>query len=71
MPTGPRGEKRPASSVSSMMKAMRIATGIEPKEYTEDNQEQNEESDEDSDEKYELAALEVARPKKQKKAKRD
>lgn len=33
MPTGPRGEKRPVSSVSSMVKAMRVATGIEPDEY--------------------------------------
>ncbi len=35
MPTGPRGEKRPVSSVSSMVKAMKVATGIEEEEYVD------------------------------------
>ena len=35
MPTGPRGEKRPVSPVSSMVKAMRVATGIEKEEYVD------------------------------------
>ena len=33
MPTGPSGEKRPVSPVSSMVKAMRVVTGIEEEEY--------------------------------------
>ena len=35
MPTGPRGEKRPVSPVSSMVKAMKVATGIEEEEYVD------------------------------------
>lgn len=35
MPTGPRGEKRPVSSISSIVKAMKVATGIEEEEYVD------------------------------------
>ena len=35
MPTGPRGEKRPVSPVSSMVKAMKVAAGIEEEEYVD------------------------------------
>ena len=35
MPVGPNGEKRPTSSVSSVVKAMRVATGIEKEEYVD------------------------------------
>ena len=38
MPTGPHVEKRLASSVSSMVKAKRIATRIEEAEYNDDEQ---------------------------------
>ena len=35
MPIGPNGEKRPTSSVSSMVMAMKVATGIEKEQYVE------------------------------------
>ena len=74
MPVGPRGEKRPTSSVSSMVKAMSIAVGIEEEEYVEGSEKKSvvgadldaDESDEDEldeeeseDPEYEMAALEV------------
>ena len=40
MRTGPRGEKRPVSSVSSMVKAMKVATGIEKEEYVDGSDKQ-------------------------------
>ena len=33
MPTGPKGEKRPADVISNAVKVMRIATGEEPEDY--------------------------------------
>jgi hypothetical protein len=33
MPTGPKGEKRPADVVGNAVKVMRIATGEEPEDY--------------------------------------
>ena len=33
MPTGPKGEKRPADVISAAVKVMRIATGEEPEDY--------------------------------------
>ena len=35
MPVGPRGEKRPVSSVSSMNMAMRVAVGIAEEQYVD------------------------------------
>lgn len=73
MPVGPRGEKRPVSSVSSIVKAMRIATGIDEEEYV-DGEPRNPKrrskpsSDEDESEDYSIAALEL--PKKRKKRKK-
>ena len=72
MPVGPRGEKRPTSSVSSMVKAMKVATGIEAEEYVDGKPQARREeaasSDEPEDE-FELAAREVAKPKKRKRKK--
>ncbi len=73
MPTGPRGEKRPASSVSSMVKAMKVATGIEEEEYVDEKPRQpaKSSSEDDSEEpEYEMAALEITKPKKRKKKKK-
>ncbi len=36
MPKGPKGEKRPADVISNAVKVMRIATGEEKEELTED-----------------------------------
>ena len=33
MPTGPKGQKRPADVIGSAVKVMRIATGEEPEDY--------------------------------------
>jgi hypothetical protein len=33
MPTGPRGENRPADAIARAVKDMRIATGEEPEDY--------------------------------------
>jgi len=33
MPTGPKGEKRPADVIGNAVKVMRILTGEEPKDY--------------------------------------
>jgi len=33
MPTGPKGEKRPADVIGAAVKVMRIATGEEPEDY--------------------------------------
>ena len=72
MPTGPRGEKRPTSSVSSMLKAMRVATGIEEEENVDGKSRvPTEPSSEDHSEDYEMAALRVAKPKKRKKQKKE
>ena len=74
MPTGPRGEKRPVSSVSSMVKAMRVATGIEAEEYVDGKPREQAASSDDEDEpdeEYELAALEIPKTKKRKRKKRD
>ena len=35
MPIGSNGEKRPVSSVSSMVMAMKVATGIEKEQYVD------------------------------------
>lgn len=35
MPIGPNGEKRPASSIPSMVMAMKVATGIEKEQYVD------------------------------------
>ena len=35
MPIGPNREKRPVSSVSSMVMAMKVATGIEKEQYVD------------------------------------
>ena len=59
MPIGPRGEKRPISSVSSMVKAMKVATGIEPEEYVGGKPLIEEQ----------VAALRVKKPKKEAKNK--
>ena len=36
MPKGPKGEKRPADVIGNAVKVMRIATGEEPDETTDD-----------------------------------
>jgi hypothetical protein len=33
MPTGPKGERRPADAIARAVKVMRIATGEEPEDY--------------------------------------
>ena len=33
MPTGPKGEKRPADVIGNAVKVMRILTGEEPKDF--------------------------------------
>ena len=33
MPTGPKGEKRPADVIGNAVKVMRILTGEEPEDY--------------------------------------
>ncbi len=33
MPTGPKGEKRPADVIGNAVKVMQIATGEEPEEF--------------------------------------
>lgn len=33
MPTGPKGEKRPADVIGNAVKVMRIATGEEPEDF--------------------------------------
>ena len=77
MPVGPRGEKRPTSSVSSMVKAMRVATGIEEEEYVDGKPRErtspakSSDDEDESDEEYELAALEIPKPKKRKRKKRE
>ncbi len=35
MPTGPKGERRPADAIARAVKVMRIATGEEPEDYGE------------------------------------
>ena len=35
MPVGPNGEKRPQSSVASIVKTLRVATGIDEEEYVD------------------------------------
>jgi hypothetical protein len=37
MPTGPKGEKRPADAIARAVKVMRIATGEEPEDYGPDS----------------------------------
>ena len=71
MPVGPRGEKRPVSSVSSMVKAMRIATGIDKEEYADGAPRKTKtpsdpSGDEDDEPEYEEAALEMGKPKAKK-----
>ena len=36
MPRGPKGEKRPADVIGNAVKVMKIATGEEPEEVTDD-----------------------------------
>jgi hypothetical protein len=36
MPTGPKGQKRPADAIGNAVRIARIATGEEPEELTED-----------------------------------
>ena len=73
MPVGPRGEKRPTSSVSSMVKAMRVATGIEAEEYVDGKPREQAASSDDEDEpdeEFEIAALEMPKTKKRKRRKK-
>ena len=77
MPVGPRGEKRPTSSVSSMVKAMRVATGIEAEEYVDGkpreraaSSDDEEDPDGDKPDEFELAALEMDKPKRKTKPKK-
>jgi hypothetical protein len=38
MPTGPKGEKRPADVIGAAVKVVRIATAEEPEDYGEARQ---------------------------------
>ena len=72
MPTGPRGEKRPVSPVSSMFKAMKVATGIEAEEYVDGKPRLpvgSSSEDELEGDHLQMAAMEIAKPKKSKKKK--
>lgn len=42
MPTGPKGQKRPADAIGNAVKVMRIATGEEPEDYGSEKPEKNE-----------------------------
>ena len=68
MPTGPRGEKRPNSPVSSMVKAMKVATGIEPEEYVDGKPRLSTEpsSEDELEDNLPIAARRVDKPKKTK-----
>ena len=68
MPTGPRGEKRPVSPVSSIVKAMKVATGIEEEEYV-DGKPRVSSSDELERDHMQIAARRISEPKKRKKKK--
>ena len=72
MPTGPRGEKRPVSPVSSMVKAMKVSTGIEDEEYADGKPRAPVGSSfgELEGDHLQMAAREVAKPAKSKKAKK-
>ena len=72
MPTGPRGEKRPRSPVSSMVKAMKVATGIEEEEYVDGKPRTSVESssDELEGDHLQMAAREITKPTKSKKKKK-
>ncbi|MCY4557646.1 MAG: hypothetical protein OXF79_14930 [Chloroflexi bacterium] len=79
MPTGPRGEKRPNSPVSSMVKAMKVVTGIEPEEYVDGKPRIPvglSSEDELEEDHMQIAAMRVAdpgertKPKKRKKRKK-
>ena len=75
MPVGPRGEKRPVSPVSSMVKAMSIATGIDEEEYVDGASRKPKRSskpsnDDELEDEVSIAALEVDKPGKRKKRKK-
>ena len=72
MPTGPRGEKRPVSPVSSMVKAMRVATGIEEEEYVDGKPRvpTGPSSEDELENDLPIAALRMKKSKKRKKEKR-
>lgn len=65
MPKGPRGEKRPKSSVSSMVNALEVATGIKKEEYSDESSTSSDDKyssyddDEDDGDEYQIAALET------------
>ena len=42
MPTGPKGQKRPADAIGNAVKVMRIATEEEPEDYGPEKPEKNE-----------------------------
>ena len=65
MPIGPDGEKRPVSSVSSMVMAMKVATGIEKEQYADGRGPGKPCAPEER-----IAAMEMAKSKKGKKKKR-
>ena len=76
MPKGPRGEKRPSSPVSSMVKAMKVATGIEEEEYVDGAPRKPRvpselvSEDELEGDHMQMAAMRVADPTKPKKRKK-
>ena len=83
MPKGPRGERRPSSPISSMVRAMEVATGIREEEYGDSEPraqegEANTASDSSSDSdgedyepEYEEAALEMPDPPPKKNKRRE
>ena len=73
MLTGPRGEERPVSPVSSMVKAMKVATGIEEEEYVDGKPRMPVSSsleDELEGDHMQMAAMRIANPAKPKKRKK-
>lgn len=42
MPTGPKGQRRPADAIGNAVKVMRIATGDEPEDFGPEKPEKNE-----------------------------
>ena len=79
MPKGPRGERRPVSPVSSMVRAMEVATGIAEEQYVDGKPRvpaETSSEDELEGDHMQVAAMRIvdpterAKPKKKSKKKR-
>ena len=74
MPKGPRREKRPVSPVSSMVRAMEVATGIEEEQYVDGKPRVpvgSSSEDELEGDHVQMAALRVADPTERTKPKKN